>query len=314
MRGQYMPGGCRLNTCITVDTTAGPALGCDTMAAMATFGSIDDRLRHWIANHRRVFALSGAGCSTASGIPDYRDDEGEWKRRPPVMIQAFRTQEAVYRRYWARAYAGWPRLTAAAPNAAHRAFAAWEAVGTLFQLVTQNVDRLHQRAGSRAVIDLHGRLDVVVCLSCGDRTSRAAVQEAMAAANPDWRAEAVTAPDGDADIADAVIESFAAPRCERCAGLLKPDVVFFGENVPHERYERACEALAGADALLVAGSSLMVYSGFRFVRCAHEARLPIAIVNRGRTRGDELAELTIKGDVGSALTAAVAAIADVTRA
>ena len=284
------------------------------MAAMATFGSIDDRLRHWIANHRRVFALSGAGCSTASGIPDYRDDEGEWKRRPPVMIQAFRTQEAVYRRYWARAYAGWPRLTAAAPNAAHRAFAAWEAAGTLFQLVTQNVDRLHQRAGSRAVIDLHGRLDVVVCLSCGDRTSRAAVQEAMAAANPDWRAEAVTAPDGDADIADAVIESFAAPRCERCAGLLKPDVVFFGENVPHERYERACEALAGADALLVAGSSLMVYSGFRLVRCAHEAGLPIAIVNRGRTRGDELAELTIKGDVGSALTAAVAAIADVTRA
>ena len=284
------------------------------MAAMATFGSIDDRLRHWIANHRRVFALSGAGCSTASGIPDYRDDEGEWKRRPPVMIQAFRTQEAVYRRYWARAYAGWPRLTAAAPNAAHRAFAAWEAAGTLFQLVTQNVDRLHQRAGSRAVIDLHGRLDVVVCLSCGDRTSRAAVQEAMAAANPVWRAEAVTAPDGDADIADAVIESFAAPRCERCAGLIKPDVVFFGENVPHERYERACEALAGADALLVAGSSLMVYSGFRFVRRAHEAGLPIAIVNRGRTRGDELAELTIKGDVGSALTAAVAAIADVTRA
>ena len=165
-----------------------------------------------------------------------------------------------------RAYAGWPRLTAAAPSAAHRAFAAWEAAGTLCQLVTQNVDRLHQRAGSRAVIDLHGRLDVVVCLSCGDRTSRAAVQEAMAAANPAWRAEAVTAPDGDADIADAVIESFAAPRCERCGGLLKPDVVFFGENVPRDRYERACEALAGADALLVAGSSLMVYSGFRFVR------------------------------------------------
>ena len=139
---------------------------------MGACASSDDRLRHWIASHRRVFALSGAGCSTASGIPDYRDDEGEWKRRPPVMIQAFRTQDAVYRRYWARAYAGWPRLHAAAPNDAHRAFAAWEAAGTLVQLVTQNVDRLHQRAGSRAVIDLHGRLDVVVCLSCGDRTSR----------------------------------------------------------------------------------------------------------------------------------------------
>ena len=146
-------------------------------------GSIDNRLRDWIASHRRVFALTGAGCSTASGIPDYRDDEGEWKRRPPVMIQAFRTQEAVYRRYWARAYAGWPRFAAAAPNAAHHAFAAWEAAGTLLQLVTQNVDGLHQRAGSRAVIDLHGRLDVVVCLGCGDRTSRAAVQAAMAAAN-----------------------------------------------------------------------------------------------------------------------------------
>ena len=132
----------------------------------------------------------------------------------------------------------------------------------------------------------------------------------MAAANPVWRAEATTAPDGDADIDAAVIESFAAPRCERCAGQLKPDVVFFGENVPRDRYERACEALAGADALLVAGSSLMVYSGFRFVRLAHEAGLPIAIVNRGRTRGDELAELKIEGDVGSTLTAAVAAIAD----
>ena len=283
------------------------------MAAMVTIASIDDRLRDWIASHRRVFALSGAGCSTASGIPDYRDDEGEWKRRPPVMIEAFRTQEPIYRRYWARAYAGWSRFTAAAPNAAHRAFAAWEAAGTLVQLVTQNVDRLHQRAGSRAVIDLHGRLDVVVCLSCGDRTSRGALQEAMAAANPVWRSEATTAPDGDADIDAAVIESFAAPRCERCAGLLKPDVVFFGENVPRDRYERACEALAGADALLVAGSSLMVYSGFRFVRLAQEAGLPIAIVNRGRTRGDELAELKIEGDVGSTLTAAVAAIADVTR-
>ena len=280
---------------------------------MAASASPDDRLRRWIASHRRVFALSGAGCSTASGIPDYRNDEGEWKRRPPVMIQAFRTQDAIYRRYWARAYAGWPRFTAAAPNAAHRALAAWEAAGTLVQLVTQNVDRLHQRAGSRAVIDLHGRLDVVVCLGCGDRTSRAGLQEKMAAANPVWRAEAATAPDGDADIDAAGIESFAAPRCERCAGLLKPDVVFFGENVPPDVYAHACERLAGADALLVAGSSLMVYSGFRFVRLAHEAGLPIAIVNRGRTRGDEWAELKVEADVGATLTAAVAAVGEAAR-
>src|SRR5688572_24400405 len=276
---------------------------------MTTAAPSDERLRRWAARHRRVFAVTGAGCSTASGIPDYRDEQGEWKRRPPIMIQAFRAQAAVYRRYWARAYAGWARFSAAAPGAAHHAFASWEAAGTLTHVVTQNVDGLHQRAGSRAVIDLHGRLDVVVCLGCGDRTSRAAVQETMAAANPVWRAEAAMAPDGDADIDAATIEAFAAPRCEKCHGRLKPDVVFFGENVPCDRYEQACEALAGADALLVAGSSLMVYSGYRFVRLAHEAGLPIALVNRGRTRADDLAELKIEGDVGSTLTAAVAALA-----
>ena len=262
-----------------------------------------DRLQEWMARHRRVFALTGAGCSTASGIPDYRDDEGEWKRRPPVMIQAFRSSEAVYRRYWARAYAGWPRFTSAAPSAAHHAFAQWEASGGLAQLVTQNVDGLHQRAGSRNVIDLHGRLDVVVCLGCGARMDRSTLQGVIAEANPQWLATAVTAPDGDADIPDALIDSFSAPRCERCDGLLKPDVVFFGENVPVARYEQARQALAGADALLVAGSSLMVYSGFRFVRLAHEAGIPIAIVNRGRTRADDIADVKIAADVGSTLLA-----------
>jgi NAD-dependent SIR2 family protein deacetylase len=267
----------------------------------------DDRLRCWIGRYRRVFALTGAGCSTASGIPDYRDDRGEWKRRPPVMIQAFRSQDPVYRRYWARAYAGWPRLTAAEPNAAHRAFAAWEAAGTLLHLVTQNVDGLHQRAGSRAVVDLHGRLEIVVCLGCGERTSRTALQTAMAAANEGWSVEAATAPDGDADVEAAAMTSFVPPRCELCGGLLKPDVVFFGENVPRERYTHARDALARADALLVAGSSLMVYSGLRFVHHARDAGLPIAIVNRGRTRGDDLAELKIERDVGAALTEALAA-------
>jgi NAD-dependent SIR2 family protein deacetylase len=262
-------------------------------------------LRRWIASHRRVFVLTGAGCSTASGIPDYRDENGEWKRRPPVMILPFRTQEPVYRRYWARACAGWPRFTAAAPGAAHQALAAWERAGTLACVVTQNVDRLHQRAGSRAVIDLHGRLDEVVCLSCGDRTSRESIQQAMADANPGWSAVFTTAPDGDADIDPAVIGSFVPPRCGRCGGLLKPDVVFFGENVPPSRVEGARDALSRADALLVAGSSLMVYSGFRFVKLAHDVGVPIAIVNRGRTRGDELAGLKVEGDVGSMLNAAL---------
>ncbi len=263
-----------------------------------------DGLQRWIAGHRHVFVLTGAGCSTASGIPDYRDERGEWKRRPPVMIQAFRSKEATYRRYWARAYAGWPRFTLAEPGPAHHALAAWERAGTLARLVTQNVDGLHQRAGSRAVIDLHGRLDVVVCLACGERTPRVAVQSAMAAENAGWNAEPLSAPDGDADIDAIAVESFRAPICERCGGLMKPDVVFFGENVPGERYEDAREALAQAEALLVAGSSLMVYSGFRFVRQAYDLRLPIAIVNRGRTRGDELAQLKVEGDVGTVLTQA----------
>ena len=264
-----------------------------------------DQLRHWIDRHRRLFVLTGAGCSTASGIPDYRDDNGDWKRRPPVMYQAFRTQEAVYRRYWARAFAGWARFRAATPGAAHHALAAWERAGSLVRLVTQNVDGLHQRAGSRAVIDLHGRLDDVICLGCGLRTSRDAVQDAMSAANPGWSAASVAAPDGDADIDPGAIASFTPPSCVRCGGQVKPDVVFFGENVPPSRYEAARDALAGAGALLVAGSSLMVYSGFRFVRQAHEGGLPIAIVNRGRTRGDDLADLKVEDDVGTVLSAAL---------
>jgi NAD-dependent SIR2 family protein deacetylase len=277
---------------------------------MPAIDPIGAPLHRWMARHQRVFALTGAGCSTASGIPDYRDDRGDWKRRPPVMIQAFRSDEAVYHRYWARACAGWSRFSAAAPGAAHRAFAQWDRMGTLSMLVTQNVDGLHARAGSRAVIDLHGRLDEVICLGCGDRTSRAALQETMIADNRGWDVVSVPAPDGDAEIDAALIEAFAAPRCRRCDGLLKPDVVFFGENVPAARYESARDALAHADALLVAGSSLMVYSGFRFVRQAHEHGLSIAIVNRGRTRGDDLAELKVEGDVGRVLTDALVAVAD----
>ena len=265
-----------------------------------------DDLRRWIADHQRIFVLTGAGCSTASGIPDYRDERGEWKRRPPVMFQAFRTQETTYRRYWARAYAGWPRFIAARPSAAHHALAAWERAGSLATLVTQNVDGLHQQAGSRAVLDLHGRLDVVICLTCGERSPRDAVQAAIASSNPRWHAVAMAAPDGDADIDESRIESFIPPRCPRCEGLLKPDVVFFGENVPAPRYEAARHALAGADALLIAGSSLMVFSGFRFVRQATDAGLPIAIVNRGHTRGDEYAHMKVEGDVGDVLTKAIA--------
>lgn len=255
-------------------------------------------LRDWLAPRRRVFVLTGAGVSTASGIPDYRDAAGEWKRPAPVTFQAFVQQPATRARYWARAFVGWPRFGAARPNAAHAALADWERAGDrLSLLLTQNVDALHQKAGSRRVVDLHGRLDAVRCLGCSHRLAREAVQDAMARANPAWRGlDARAAPDGDADLADVDFDAFRTPACPACGGLLKPDVVFFGEAVPRERVEAAQSALAASDALLVVGSSLMVYSGFRFARMAHEAGLPVAILTRGVTRADPLATLKLEAD------------------
>lgn len=266
----------------------------------------DSRLEDFIAAHRRLFVLTGAGCSTGSGIPDYRDEQGAWKRTPPVTYQAFVGDGITRRRYWARSLVGWPRIAQAQPNAAHRALAALEAQGRCSQLLTQNVDGLHQAAGSRAVIDLHGRLDAVVCLGCGASSSRADVQRRLAEANPAWAGLAAgAAPDGDADLEDRDFATFQVPACDACGGMLKPDVVFFGENVPRDRVLRAREALASADAMLVAGSSLMVWSGFRFARFAHEAGLPLAILNRGRTRADDLAGLKLDAEIGSTLGDAV---------
>ncbi|TWT23188.1 NAD-dependent protein deacetylase [Luteimonas marina] len=265
-----------------------------------------DALRDWLSRHRRVFVLTGAGCSTASGIPDYRDRNGDWKRTPPITLQALTGDASAYRRYWARSSVGWPRFLAARPNAAHRALAALEQRGDVHLLLTQNVDGLHQRAGSRRVIDLHGRLDDVACLGCAARFARGEVQRDIARANPDWRAEVEgMAPDGDADIDAGAVEGFQPPHCPRCGGLLKPDVVFFGENVPRERYLQAHAALLESDAMLVAGSSLMVWSGFRFARMAAGAGLPLAILNRGKTRADDLASLRLDADIGDTLAAAL---------
>lgn len=267
-------------------------------------------LRAWLERHPRLFVLTGAGVSTDSGIPDYRDTDGAWKRTPPVTWQAFTGDAATYRRYWARSHVGWPGFSASQPNAAHAALVDLERRGSLTSLVTQNVDRLHQRAGSRDVIDLHGRLDRVVCLGCGDDTPREALQVRMADANPGWRPrEAGAAPDGDADIDAAAVLRFAPPHCIVCGGLLKPDVVFFGENVPRERYARALAALEAADAMLAVGTSLMVYSGFRFARIARERGMPLAILNRGRTRADDLAQLRLDADCGATLSAALATMA-----
>ncbi|QGW64839.1 NAD-dependent protein deacetylase [Lysobacter soli] len=265
-----------------------------------------DALREWLAPFRRVFVLTGAGCSTNSGIPDYRDADGQWKRTPPVTYQAFTGDARVNARYWARSFIGWPRIDDAKPNGVHLALADWESRGGVSMLLTQNVDGLHQRAGSRHVIDLHGRLDGVVCLQCRAESPRAALQARLAEVNPDWvHLDATTAPDGDADLDGHDFTRFTVPACEACGGMLKPDVVFFGENVPKDRAVRAGEALKASDAMLVVGSSLMVYSGFRFARMAHETGIPLAILNRGRTRADELAALKIEEEAGAVLSAAL---------
>ncbi len=265
-----------------------------------------DLLRDWLHRHERIFVLTGAGVSTASGIPDYRDPDGAWKRPPPVTYQALVGDAAIYRRYWARSFVGWPIFSRAAPNPAHRAFAGWSQAERITSLVTQNVDRLHQRAGSERVIDLHGRLDRVVCLSCGATQFRDALQATMTLNNPQWHpGDAASAPDGDADIDHAAIAHFVPPHCAVCDGMLKPDVVFYGENVPRARYTEALDALHAADAVLVVGSSLMVYSGFRFARMAHERGMPIAILNRGVTRADALASLKLGTDCGDTLRAAL---------
>lgn len=267
-----------------------------------------ETLRDWLDRHRRVFVLTGAGVSTGSGIPHYRGEDGQWQRKPPVTYQAFVGEPATRARYWARSFVGWPGFARARPNPGHAALARWQARGGLSRLLTQNVDGLHQRAGSTEVIDLHGRLDETVCLDCGARRPRAAVQDELAADNPEWTSlSARSAPDGDADLEGVRFEDFVPPRCKVCTGLLKPDVVFFGENVPRPRVAAAHEALPASDAMLVVGSSLMVYSGYRFARAAREAGLPLALLNRGVTRADDIATLKIEADCAAALDIALAA-------
>jgi NAD-dependent SIR2 family protein deacetylase len=259
-------------------------------------------LQQFIAHHRKIVLITGAGCSTGSGIPDYRDAGGAWKRPQPVTFQAFINEPATRRRYWARSLVGWPRFGRAAPNAVHHALVALQRSGRMQALVTQNVDGLHQAAGSEGVIDLHGRLDAIVCLGCGTRSARAAFQQALVAANPAWvELPAGLAPDGDADLDEVDFSRFQVPDCSQCGGLLKPDVVFFGESVPRQRVDTVHAHVAAADAVLVVGSSLMVWSGMRFVQAAAQAGLPVAAVNRGHTRADALLKLKVDDDCAAAL-------------
>ncbi|HEV8630410.1 MAG TPA: NAD-dependent protein deacetylase [Thermoanaerobaculia bacterium] len=275
----------------------------------------DEPLASFLGRSTRLFVLTGAGCSTESGIPDYRDAKGGWKPsadgnvRQPTTYQRFVGSAAVRRRYWAGSLAGWERVGAAAPNAAHAALARLEAAGRLHWLVTQNVDGLHQRAGSRRVTDLHGRLDKVLCLGCRTRYPRAPFQRELLARNPGFVAGGAGArPDGDAEVDWSALAGFAVPACMRCGGVLKPDVVFFGEAVPPRRVEEAMARLAEADAMLVAGSSLMVWSGYRFVVRARQRGLPVAALNLGRTRADGELALKVTLPCGAALPAAVDAL------
>jgi len=260
-------------------------------------------LEDFVDRYERLFILTGAGCSTPSGIPDYRDAEGQWKRAQPVTYQAFMGEEKTRRRYWARSLVGWRLIRQAQPNDAHRALAELEKSGRSELLLTQNVDRLHQAAGSARVIDLHGRIDRVRCMDCEARSPRVELQNELGRLNPDWLdLDAAEAPDGDADLEGADFSSFVIPPCRLCGGLLKPDVVFFGENVPRPRVEECYELVGRSDALLVLGSSLTVMSGYRFVRHAAKAAVPVAIINQGGTRGDAHAMITVDAPLGQTLT------------
>jgi NAD-dependent SIR2 family protein deacetylase len=259
-------------------------------------------LWEFVERHPRLFVLTGAGCSTDSGIPDYRSFDGEWKRAQPIRFQAFVGDERARKRYWARSVIGFRRMNAARPNEAHRALASLEGRGFITQLVTQNVDGLHQVAGSKKVIDLHGRIDTVRCLVCSRRSRRDWLQQELTRRNPAFAAlEATVAPDGDADLEDIALDAFDVPGCPACGGLMKPDVVFFGESVPPERVGAAMTAIDASDAMLVVGSSLMVYSGYRFVTAMAEAGKPIAGINLGRTRADDLFSLKISDRCASVL-------------
>jgi len=265
--------------------------------------NIDSQLADFVAQHPNLMVLTGAGCSTASGLGDYRDKAGQWKRKQPITGQQFISNEAARKRYWARSSVGWPSFSNAQPGASHTALRTLEQLGHIHLLVTQNVDLLHQKAGHENCIDLHGVLASVSCIDCAHQMHRDDFQIELIAHN-EWLTQltAAHAPDGDADLETEGLENMHVPACPQCAGLLKPDVVFFGETVPKDIVAKAMQAVAHSDALLVAGSSLMVYSGFRFCREARRLDKPIAIVNDGVTRADELAALKIEGDCGERLS------------
>ena len=248
-----------------------------------------EQLAQFLQRHPDVLLLTGAGISTASGIPDYRDTQGVRRGNAPVQGPDFRRQDAVQRRYWARSMVGWPSLARAVPNPGHLAIAQLARLQQIGGLVTQNVDGLHQQAGSTAVTELHGSIHAVVCLDCRAGFPRRTIQHMLEDDNPQLRgASATPAPDGDALLEPSQLATFHVPRCPHCGGTLQPDVVFFGDGVPPACAAEAERKMADASALLVVGSSVMVYSSFRLCRMAAETGKPVAAINLGKTRADHL--------------------------
>jgi NAD-dependent SIR2 family protein deacetylase len=259
---------------------------------------------------RRLVVLTGAGCSTESGIPDYRGPGTRARARNPIQHREFLTKPEVRTRYWARSLLGWPRFSSARPNAAHQALATLEREGHVLGLITQNVDRLHHAAGSQRVIELHGALARVRCLDCEAMESRVEVQERLMALNPGFAERtAELRPDGDAELPVEAVRDFQVAVCTRCGGTLKPDVVFFGDNVPPPTVEAAFSLLEEGDALLVVGSSLAIYSGFRFLQRAADRHMPIGLVNMGECRGGELVDVRVEARAGEVLPRLAAALA-----
>jgi NAD-dependent SIR2 family protein deacetylase len=267
----------------------------------ATAGDVFD-LSEIVAKRDRWFVLTGAGCSTASGIPAYRDREGIWRHSKPMSYQAFTSDASARARYWRRSVIGYPRVRQTRPNGAHGALAQLAELEKLSLLVTQNVDGLHQRAGSRDVLELHGSLSEVTCLSCKAIWSRDAFQQELLEANPEIQsAGSPIKPDGDVDLSDEGLSSFVVPPCTSCRGIVKPHVVFFGEGVPAERVTRAYRALEHSQAILVVGSSLAVFSGYRFAKAAALRGVPVVLINQGVSRADSLATLRIDAPCGPTL-------------
>ncbi|XP_033628206.1 NAD-dependent protein lipoamidase sirtuin-4, mitochondrial-like [Asterias rubens] len=267
--------------------------------------NVVEKLQDFVSASKKLFVLTGAGLSTESGIPDYRSEGvGMYARSKsrPIQYSDFINFADRRKRYWARNFVGWPKFRSTRPNASHRTLAEWEKAGKVHWLVTQNVDALHSKAYSERVTELHGLSAHIVCLSCGGQTTRDELQERMIEMNPGFSIESeAIAPDGDVILSDEVVKGFNVPSCKDCRGVLKPKLVFFGDNVPRVTVEFVHSRLREADAFLVAGSSLEVYSGYRFALAAKEQKKPIAIVNIGPTRADKLATLKINARLGSIL-------------